>query len=53
MPGMPRDAEAWIDCELEQFGPLLEARYLIPLDPPWWETSPAELDASADPELAE
>lgn len=47
MAGMRRDWEVWIDADLEQFGPLLEARYLIPVDPPWWEIHPDEQLAPA------
>ncbi len=46
MAGMPTGAEVWIDAELPQFAPLLEARYLIPVDPPWWENPPAEEEAT-------
>ena len=40
LAGLPTGAEAWIDADDAQFAPLLEARYLIPVDPPEWEVTP-------------
>jgi hypothetical protein len=34
MPGLRTFQCAWIDPSEPQFAPLLEARYLIPVDPP-------------------
>ena len=43
MAGMPTGREVWIDADdEEQFAPLLRERYLIPVDPPWYENPPTE-----------
>ena len=48
MAGLHRDEEAWIDADVTDdagefvFAPLLEARYIVPVDPPWWEIPPEE-----------